>query len=89
MLFTNFMVGRLALLESAVRGFGGDISERALYENLTDRGVTALEFAPLLNWGLVCGMLDPYRDASGWRFRVDRAPLGRLRLRANGESAPG
>ncbi len=86
MLFNLFVLNQLELLERATRGYGDEITERSLYDALSDESRDAEGFAVLIEWALITGLLVEVTAVVGRRFRVNRATLPELRRRANGES---
>ncbi len=86
MRFSIFLVERLELLERAMRGYGHEITERALYEALSAVLPQTEDFAVLIEWGLVTGLLMEIDSVVGRRFRINRPALTALRQRANGEA---
>ena len=85
MLFNQFILERLELLEKAARGFGDQITERSLYEAIPRSMQDAAQFSVLVDWGLTTGVLEELSSGIGRRFRIHRRALAQWRLLANGE----
>lgn len=86
MLFTEFILNRMETLERATHGYGRRISERALFETLTEQGMPIDEFLVLMQWGVLSGLLCESEHADGRRYEVHRESMAAWRARANGET---
>lgn len=87
MLFNNFLLERMSVLEKATRGYGGSVPERDLYVALTqDCGMPVDEFMVLIQWGQLTGLIRERDTDTGRRFVLDRDALVAMRSRANGEA---
>lgn len=87
MLFDNFLLQRMSVLEKATRGYGNSVPERALYVALTQEGDLSVdEFLVLMQWGQLTGLIRERDTDSGRRYVLDREALIAMRARANGET---
>ncbi len=86
MLFNNFLLDRLSILERATRGYGNSVPERSLFVALTEEaGISVDEFMVLIQWGQLTGLIREQDTESGRRYVLDRSALTAMRSRANGE----
>lgn len=85
MQFSEFLLSRLSFLERSTRGYGNCISERALFQSLTEQGLGTDDFFVLVQWGILQSLLIEQDTVAGRRFIIDRQVLADLRARANGE----
>ena len=88
MLFNNFLLDRMSVLEKATRGYGNSVPEQALYVALTqDNGMSVDEFLVLIQWGQLTGLIRERQTNNGRRYVLDRDALVAMRSRTNGETA--
>ncbi len=88
MLFSRYLLSRLTLLDDATRGFGGQIQERLLYEQLLEKTADSGEAIQLIKWGLTMRFLIARGSSPSGGFSIDRSVIAPWRSRSNGESTP-
>ncbi|MFK7966158.1 MAG: hypothetical protein AB8C46_19525 [Burkholderiaceae bacterium] len=86
MLFSQYILSRLTLLDNATKGFGDQIQERSLYEQLMETTEDAAEAVQLIKWGLTMRFLIARSSSPSGGFSIDRSVISPWRSRSNGES---
>jgi len=86
MLFSQYILSRLDILDVATKGFGRQIQERTLYDQLVDVTHDSAEAVQLIKWGLATRFLLARGSSLSGGFSIDRTVIAPWRSKSNGES---
>lgn len=86
MLFSQYILSRLNILDAATKGFGRQIQERTLFDQLLEVTDDSAEAVQLIKWGLATRFLLARGSSLSGGFCIDRAVIAPWRSKSNGES---